>query len=77
MQNLETANKARLVRFPEVINRTAKSRSRIYAEIELGIFPRPIKLGPKSIAWLESEIDEYINNLIAHRNKGGDHETPA
>jgi hypothetical protein len=28
--------------------------------------PRPIRLGRASVAWIESEINEYIENQIAH-----------
>ncbi|EEK3571933.1 AlpA family phage regulatory protein, partial [Salmonella enterica] len=32
-------------------------------------FPRSIKIGPASVAWLESEIDEWINRRLAERNQ--------
>ncbi|WP_337661550.1 AlpA family phage regulatory protein, partial [Pectobacterium brasiliense] len=30
-------------------------------------FPSSIKIGPASVAWLESEIDEWINFKLANR----------
>jgi prophage regulatory protein len=33
-----------------------------------GIFPRSIKIGPSSVAWLESEIDEWINLKLSGRD---------
>ncbi|MEW5190000.1 AlpA family phage regulatory protein, partial [Citrobacter freundii] len=30
-------------------------------------FPRSIKIGPASVAWLESEIDEWINLKLSSR----------
>ena len=36
--------------------------------IRQGKFPRPIKLGDNTNAWLEPEIDQYITNRIAQRD---------
>ncbi|HBA1391560.1 TPA: AlpA family phage regulatory protein, partial [Citrobacter koseri] len=32
-----------------------------------GTFPRSIKIGPSSVAWLESEIDEWVNEKLSAR----------
>lgn len=50
----------RLIRLPEVENRTGLRRSAIYRYIQQGDFPAPIKLTPKASAWVESEIQEWI-----------------
>jgi prophage regulatory protein len=57
--------KERLIRFPEVMKRTSKSRAGIYAAINRGDFPKSVKLGPKSVAFIESEIDAWIADLMA------------
>ena len=31
-------------------------------------FPRPLQLGPASIGWLESEIDDWIQKKANQRN---------
>lgn len=54
----------RLVRFPEVKDRVGLSRSSIYARIAEGTFPRPIRLGAKSVAWAESTIDSWIAKIL-------------
>lgn len=41
-------------------------RSRIYALIDDGDFPPPIKIG-RSSRWLKSEIDSWINTQAAAR----------
>jgi len=33
-----------------------------------GEFPKPVKLGPKSVGWLESEIADWQKNRIACRD---------
>jgi len=59
----------RLLRRREVESRTGRSCSSIYAGIAAGTFPAPVTLGSKSVAWLESEIDTYIQRRIAERDK--------
>jgi prophage regulatory protein len=40
------------------------SRSTIYAMVKSGNFPKPISLGPRSVGWLSSELDEWIKQRI-------------
>ncbi len=37
-----------------------KSRSTIWRWVRAGIFPRPLRVGPNSIGWLESEIEDWL-----------------
>lgn len=62
MNPLKQADK--ILRLPVVQNRTGKSRSSIYLDILNGRFPKSIRLGKRSIGWLESEIDEWIQQRI-------------
>ncbi|PWD57663.1 AlpA family phage regulatory protein [Pectobacterium parmentieri] len=55
----------RLVKMPEVMHRTGNGKAWIYRFISQGRFPKPIKIGSRSIAFIESEIDEWINQRIA------------
>lgn len=55
---------AKLIRMPEVLNRTGFCRAWIYRLIEQKRFPEPIKLGERAIAFIESEIDMWIENTI-------------
>jgi len=50
-----------LLRRPEVTRRTGLSRSTLYVWMARGAFPKPIKLGIRSIAWRESDIEDWIN----------------
>ncbi len=58
-----------LIRRKEVERLTALSRSRLYALIKTGEFPPPIRLGAMSVAWLETEIHEWIAHRIADSRK--------
>lgn len=56
-----------LLRLPEVISRTGRSRSRIYADVRAGNFPKPVNIGPRAVAWLDSEISDWIANRASQR----------
>jgi prophage regulatory protein len=58
------------LRLPQVKQRTGYSRSSIYAKIALNEFPTPINLGTRAVAWIESEIEEWISNRIK-ASRGG------
>jgi prophage regulatory protein len=57
-----------LIRRGDVEKLTALSRSRIYALMAEGKFPRPVQLGAMSVAWLEIEVMQWIADRIADRN---------
>jgi prophage regulatory protein len=62
----------RLIRRTEVETLTGLRRSTIYDHIQGGRFPRPIRLGARSVAWLESEINDWIAERIAASRPLGD-----
>jgi prophage regulatory protein len=53
-----------ILRRPSVQSRTGLSRSSIYLGISKGTFPKPINLGARSVGWLESDIDNWIDARI-------------
>lgn len=55
---------SRFIRLPEVKVRVGLSRSTIYNRIAAKTFPPPVRLGEKSVAWLESSIDAWIQNMV-------------
>ena len=56
-----------ILRLPTVRARTGLSRSTIYLRIAEGDFPRPIQLGVRAVGWLESEIDDWLDQQIKNR----------
>ncbi len=46
----------KLLKLPQVLGFTAKSRSTHYHEINIGLMTPPVKLGEQSVAWPEDEI---------------------
>ncbi|EAZ9289278.1 AlpA family transcriptional regulator [Salmonella enterica] len=57
----------RFLRLNQVLDKTGLKRSQVYAYMKTGHFPKSVKIGPASVAWLESEIDEWINAKINNR----------
>ena len=55
----------RLLRCPAVLDRVPMSRAAWYQGIKDGRFPAPVKLGPKTSAWREADIDKLIQSLAA------------
>ena len=54
----------RLIRLPEVISKTGFCKSSIYAKINEGIFPPPVKIGTRASAWDTEKIDQWIDTRI-------------
>ena len=50
----------RFIRLKEVQHRTGLGRSTIYRWMDEGRFPKPVRLGARSVAWIEHEIDEWL-----------------
>ena len=47
-------------RRPAVEELTGLSRSSIYELMELDLFPRPIRIGRRAVAWRESDIEAWL-----------------
>lgn len=60
----------RLIKLPEVMQRTGKKRSTVYANVKDGLMPAPIKIGEKAVCWVESEIEDWIASRIT-ASRGG------
>ncbi len=59
-----SSEKQRILRLPQVKERTGLARSSIYSKIDTADFPEPISLGARSVGWLEEEIDAWISKRI-------------
>jgi prophage regulatory protein len=55
----------RFLRLSEVRSAVGLSRSCIYSQISQGRFPRPVRLGSRSVGWAESDIAGWIADRIA------------
>ena len=57
-----------MLKLKEVQKMTGLGRSSIYAYVDKGIFPAQIKLGPRSVGWLEDEIIDWLKGRILARD---------
>jgi integrase/predicted DNA-binding transcriptional regulator AlpA len=66
LDSIATPHSAKIIplRLPAVMKRTGLSRSSIYAYIQKRKFPAPIKIGERSVGWLENEILKWIDSRI-------------
>jgi len=58
------------IRLSEVQRRTGYSKAWIYRLMADKRFPTSIKIGSRAIAFIESEVDEWINERIEASRKG-------
>lgn len=52
------------LRLPAVIAMVGKSRTAIYRDIQAGIFPAPIRIGARSVAWDSTAIETWQQGRI-------------
>lgn len=53
-----------LIRLPEVLKRTGFSRPWVYKLLKQKRFPPPIKIGGRAIAFVESEVNDWMNSKL-------------
>jgi len=59
----------KILRLPKVINKTGLPRSAIYNGMAEGTFPRSIQLTERTVGWIESEINRWIDLKIIRSRK--------
>lgn len=57
----------KLLRINEVIATTRLGKTTIYGMIKTSEFPKPIPLGKRTVAWLDSDIQKFVENRISKR----------
>lgn len=64
---METNEK--FMRMPAVVEITGYSHQTIYRKMSKGEFPKPISLGLRAVAWLQSDIHKWMEDRINERRK--------
>lgn len=54
----------RFLRIHQVSDMSGLARATIYQRIKLGQFPTQVRIGPKSVAWLASDIQAWMQSRI-------------
>jgi prophage regulatory protein len=53
-----------LIRRPEVLVLTARSKSALQLDEKAGLFPRPISIGDRAVAYIKHEVEAVIQARI-------------
>jgi prophage regulatory protein len=53
----------RLLRLPSVLEKVPVSKTEWYRRVKSGAAPQSVQLGPRAVAWRESDIEGYIAAL--------------
>lgn len=64
-----------LLKLSEVLSKTKKSRTSVLVAVRKGLFPKPVNLGGRSVAWVASEVDAWVESCVNARfaEQGGEH----
>jgi len=54
----------KLLRLRKVLDAYPVSKSKWWAGVSTGEYPQPIKLGPRTTAWLASDIQNLIDEKV-------------
>ncbi|AYH12511.1 AlpA family transcriptional regulator [Pectobacterium parmentieri] len=58
-----------LIRLSGVMKKTGLRKSWIYLLMKQGEFPQTVKIGARSVAWVESEVNDWIAARISQRGE--------
>ncbi|MDB2182115.1 helix-turn-helix transcriptional regulator [Citrobacter farmeri] len=60
------SNSDKFLRLHQVKEKTGFKKSWIYQQIRLKKFPAAIHIGTTNVAWLESDIEEWIKQQVSN-----------
>lgn len=60
-----------MLRLPEVVRLSGYSRSALYALISQGLYPKPVKIGERSVAWPSEEVEQMVGATLAQIPREG------
>jgi prophage regulatory protein len=58
----------KILRLPELKSITGYARSTVYLYVENGLFPKPVKIGSRSVGWPSNEVLEIMKARISGQN---------
>ena len=61
---------SRILKAKEVAERVSISTSQVYRLARDGRFPEPVKITEKRSGWLETEVDQWIDECIRRSRLG-------
>ena len=61
MQNIASHNND-LSKIDVVIKRSGLSKTAIYRNIKYGLFPAPVRIGKRAVAWRAVELEKWLED---------------
>lgn len=58
----------KFMRLNDVKAATGLARSTVYKYVKQGVFPAPVSLGGRAVAWVEFEVQAWIADRIRERD---------
>jgi prophage regulatory protein len=59
----------RFIRIKDVVGKVGISRSQVYRLIQAGLFPSPLKIGPKVSVWSEAHVEGWMLDIQEQSGK--------
>ena len=59
------------LRIADVCRVTGLPRATIYEMVSKGTFPKQVRLSPRAVGWIKSEISEWQQTRVAERDGAG------
>ena len=56
----------RILRLKSVLERTGLSRSTLYRKMQLGTFPKQLRISVRCAGWRESDIESWLRNPVVY-----------
>jgi len=63
MKQVAPEKRTRLLRLPDVLKQIPVSRSSWYQGVRLGMYPDPVLIGKRTVAWRSDEIDQLASKF--------------
>ena len=57
----------KLLKLKEVLARLRISKSSWYDGVRRNVFPQPVRIGTRTVVWLESDIESYLQKTTEVR----------
>ena len=63
---------SRILRLKAVLERTGLSRSTLYRKVQLGTFPKQLRISTRCAGWRESDVEAWLRNPVSYSTTKGD-----
>jgi prophage regulatory protein len=67
---MSVAKPERILRLKGVLERTGLTRSTLYRKMQLGTFPRQLRISVRCAGWRESDVEAWLRDPIFYSAAG-------